>query len=135
MAALNMGIGGPSSRTGHAVNYDDNIAIIHEETSRLSPDGETLNNAPRKPTVHIQEPPVSDMRGYEVVKIVEKHGPFHSAIPVMPLPLAILFCLLNIVLPGTGKSSDGLMVLSPVLALVSHILSSFGSLKSCIVST
>ena len=92
----------------------DDIAVISDETSRLN--NESSNNGVTSPastsadqqrkqqhTVHIQEPAVSDMRGYEVVKVVEKHGQFHSAIPVMPLPIAVLFCLLNIVAPGTGE--------------------------------
>ena len=54
-------------------------------------------------SVQIKEPPVSQTKGYEVVKIEEKHGIFHNAIPVMPLPLAVIFCVLNIVVPGTGR--------------------------------
>ena len=92
----------------------DDIAVISDETSRLNNDssnnGVTSSSAAstsadqrKQHSVHIQEPAVSDMRGYEVVKVVEKHGQFHSAIPVMPLPIAVLFCLLNIVAPGTGE--------------------------------
>ena len=33
----------------------------------------------------------------------EKHGLLHYAIPIMPLPLAAVLCVLNIVAPGIGK--------------------------------
>ena len=33
----------------------------------------------------------------------ERHGLLHYAIPIMPLPLAAILCLLNIVAPGIGK--------------------------------
>ena len=56
-----------------------------------------------KGSVQIQEPPVSETRGYTIVKIEEKHGPLHRAIPEMPLPLAIICCLLNCCLPGVGE--------------------------------
>ena len=53
------------------------------------------------PTVQICEPPATGR--YEVVKIVEKHGPFHAAIPVMPMPVAVVFCIFNLVIPGSGE--------------------------------
>ena len=52
-------------------------------------------------TVQIREPPATGR--YEVVKVVEKHGVFHSAIPVMPLPFAVLFCICNLFIPGSGE--------------------------------
>ena len=57
-----------------------------------------------KPSVHIMDPPVSEIRGYTVIKIEEKHGAMHRAIPVMPLSVAVLCCLLNIFLPGIGET-------------------------------
>jgi hypothetical protein len=60
----------------------------------------------KKPSVTIREPPRSQRSynsGYTIVKIEEKHGPLHRAIPCMPLPLAVLCCMLNIVAPGIGK--------------------------------
>lgn len=56
-----------------------------------------------KSSVQIQEPPVSETRGYSIVKIEEKHGPLTNAIPVMPFPLSIICCLLNLFLPGVGE--------------------------------
>ena len=65
--------------------------------------------------VQIKEPPVSETRGYTKANggdgcddgdddgDGEKRGPLHRAIPVMPLWLAVLCCILNIVLPGVGK--------------------------------
>jgi len=53
-------------------------------------------------SVQIKEPPVSETRGYDVTKSEQKHGPLYNAIPLMPLPVAVICCVLNIVLPGTG---------------------------------
>lgn len=36
------------------------------------------------------------------VTVNEKHGPLYNAIPCMPLPLAIICCIFNIVIPGLG---------------------------------
>jgi len=64
-------------------------------------------------TVHIRDPPVSDTcqpttsggggGGQTAVWSEQKHGPLHRAIPSMPLPLAVIACILNIILPGTGQ--------------------------------
>ena len=65
--------------------------------------------AEKKPSVHIVEPEVDrtmedlEKSGYTIVKVEEKHGPLHKAIPCMPLPLAITCCIFNIVVPGLGK--------------------------------
>ena len=67
----------------------------------------------KKASVQIMEPPVSDRHGYKVggtyggftiVKVEEKHGPLYWAIPTMPLPVAVVCCILNIVIPGLGES-------------------------------
>ena len=60
-------------------------------------------------SVQIREPPVSDTRQpttstqHKVIVSEEKHGPLRRAIPSMPLPLAVIACILNIILPGTGR--------------------------------
>lgn len=68
-------------------------------------DANSADQASKKKStsVHIHEPPVTETRGYQIVKIEEKHGVLHRAIPVMPLGLAIICCFLNIVLPGIGE--------------------------------
>jgi len=60
-------------------------------------------------TVQIREPPVSESsqltssgQQRAVVWSEQKHGPLHRAIPSMPMPLAVIACILNIILPGTG---------------------------------
>ena len=64
-----------------------------------------------KGSVQIMDPPVTETRGYSggytIVKVEEKHGALYRAIPVMPLPLAVLFCLLNIGVPGFGEYKNG----------------------------
>ena len=68
----------------------------------------TVDRSSKPHTVHIREPPVSDTRqptssGMQTaVWSEQKHGPLHRAIPSMPLPLAVIACILNIILPGTG---------------------------------
>ena len=39
----------------------------------------------------------------EVIEVREKHGPLYNAIPRMPIGLAVLCCMFNIVIPGLGK--------------------------------
>lgn len=70
-------------------------------SAAAAPAGE--KSARPKGSVQIREPPVSEKHGYKIVKIEQKHGILHRAIPVMPLWLAILLCLLNILLPGIGN--------------------------------
>jgi hypothetical protein len=40
--------------------------------------------------------------GYTILKVEEKHGVLHNAIPCMPLALAIICCIFNILVPGLG---------------------------------
>jgi hypothetical protein len=74
----------------------------------------STGDRPKTHSVHIVEPlpTLSGARGsrasvggggYTVIKSEEKHGILQRAIPVMPLGLAIVACILNIVLPGIGK--------------------------------
>ena len=56
--------------------------------------------AEKKTSVQIVEP---EYKGYTVIKVEEKHGPLHNAIPCMPLPIAIICCILNIITPGIGE--------------------------------
>ncbi|XP_043202974.1 protein stum homolog isoform X1 [Amphibalanus amphitrite] len=46
----------------------------------------------------------------EIVKIHEKHGCFRKSIPYMPMPVALLLCVLNVVTPSIGTFLSGLMV-------------------------
>jgi len=57
-------------------------------TEEALPMGHTISQGPYK--------------GYTVVKVEEKHGVLHRAIPAMPLPLAIICCIINIIAPGVG---------------------------------
>ncbi|GBM43738.1 hypothetical protein AVEN_153379-1 [Araneus ventricosus] len=45
----------------------------------------------------------SDAGKLEIVSIREKHGQFRKAIPHMPIAVAVVLCLMNVVLPGTGE--------------------------------
>lgn len=40
--------------------------------------------------------------GFEIIAIKEKHGQLRKAVPIMPLPLAIILCFFNVLLPGFG---------------------------------
>jgi hypothetical protein len=63
----------------------------HTDGVTSSPSHEKGDNA----WVRIQE--------YEQDARIHKHGPLRKAIPVMSLPWASLCCLLNIVVPGSGR--------------------------------
>ncbi|XP_012942355.1 protein stum homolog [Aplysia californica] len=38
----------------------------------------------------------------EILEVNEKHGPLYNAIPCMPVGVAVVLCILNIVIPGLG---------------------------------
>ncbi|KAK7465879.1 hypothetical protein BaRGS_00037570 [Batillaria attramentaria] len=61
---------------------------------------------PRRPSggkhVHVASGTRLDERT-EVLEVTEKHGTLYNAIPCMPLPVAILCCIFNIVVPGLGE--------------------------------
>ncbi|XP_074655906.1 protein stum homolog isoform X2 [Tubulanus polymorphus] len=62
-------------------------------------------NPPRKTSRNSLQPPQplgQTSGGYEIVTVEEKHGALHNAIPCMPLPLAVVCCILNIGIPGLG---------------------------------
>jgi hypothetical protein len=40
----------------------------------------------------------------------ERHGFFRKAVPALPLCAAVLFCILNLVVPGSGTARDRLCV-------------------------
>ncbi|CAG0917023.1 unnamed protein product [Notodromas monacha] len=43
----------------------------------------------------------------EILEIHERPGKFKRALPALPLPLAIIFCIINFVLPGFGTIFAG----------------------------
>jgi len=96
-------------------------------TDDVTSDGDNVTRADRSSKSHsvqIREPPVSDTcqpttsTQQTVVWSETKEGPLHRAIPSMPLPLAVIACILNIVLPGTGRHHN-IFLLSTVTYLLS----------------
>ncbi|CAD5117065.1 DgyrCDS5886 [Dimorphilus gyrociliatus] len=77
----------------------------------------------KKPSVVIKEP---ERTTYEVVKIEEKHGPLHKAIPIMPLPFAALCCLLNIGCPGLGTLISAFSVFCCASTRIEKPIHAFG---------
>ncbi|KAK3598377.1 hypothetical protein CHS0354_034551 [Potamilus streckersoni] len=55
---------------------------------------------PMKKSVKIVEDDV------EVIEVGEKHGPLFNAIPRMPIPVAVVCCILNIFVPGLEVKLD-----------------------------
>lgn len=77
----------------------------------------------------------------QIVEVTEKHGILYNAIPSMPLSVAILCCIFNIIVPGLGTfvsawttlcgcktglgapaKAFGLNILSAFLQMVSFVL-------------
>jgi hypothetical protein len=52
--------------------------------------------------VYVQEKD-GNMTKLEVVEVREKMGLLRKAVPILPTPIALIFCLFNAILPGTGK--------------------------------
>ena len=84
-------------------------SLLTDDVTRSDDHVTTVDRSSKPHTVHIREPPVSDTRqpttsGMQQTAVwsEQKHGPLHRAIPSMPLPLAVIACILNIILPGTG---------------------------------
>ena len=81
---------------------------LHPDRKPLTSGAEATTNRDRdpgkppqkEPSVQILEP---EYKGYTIIKVEEKHGPLHNAIPCMPLPIAIICCIINIFFPGIGK--------------------------------
>lgn len=42
------------------------------------------------------------MPRYEIISVREKHGVFRKAVPLLPVPVAVCLCVLNVLLPGIG---------------------------------
>lgn len=40
----------------------------------------------------------------------ESHGFFRKAVPALPIPIAVLFCIFNLLLPGSGESLKSFVV-------------------------
>ena len=41
--------------------------------------------------------------GAQILEVTEKHGTLYNAIPCMPVPVAVLCCIFNILVPGLGE--------------------------------
>ncbi|BFZ07376.1 hypothetical protein BsWGS_10415 [Bradybaena similaris] len=77
----------------------------------------------------------------QMLEVTEKRGALYNAIPYLPLPVAILFCIFNIVVPGLGTfmsswaclcgcktklgkpaKAFGLNILSAILQMLSFVV-------------
>ncbi|XP_023931393.1 protein stum homolog isoform X3 [Lingula anatina] len=93
------------------------------------------------PAQATQPNPVRDARRLEVLRVEEKQGPFRSAIPSMPLPLAIILCILNVVAPGIGTLISSFTVFcgcqtrssKPIFAFFYNLLAALLQLATTII--
>lgn len=124
---LYVGDGGETSQGQRQHENDGRAGDTGGETSlggpRLSRDegggeGSGSHRSSRGYNVQIKEPPMSERHGQGgrgsrgelggrggemvVIKSEQKYGPLYNAIPSMPLAVAVVCCVLNILLPGTG---------------------------------
>ena len=92
--------------------------------AQASDDVKTSLTSPQRKSVNIREDNI------QIVEVGEKHGPLYNAIPTMPLPVAALCCVLNILVPGLGKltcmhsqsSSDTVCLLRSPLNIAVSVL-------------
>ena len=75
----------------------DSLASDGEIQSNAQSDGQAKPKYVKQKSVQIVDPRP------EIIEVREKHGPLYNAIPRMPLGVAILCCVFNIVIPGLGK--------------------------------
>ena len=106
----------PAAAVTSSLLTDDVISDDHVTKSERSS---------KSHSVQIHEPPVTDARQptkytQQTAAVVseEKRGPLYRAIPAMPLPLAVIACVLNIILPGTGYHHSICFVRPTLLVLV-----------------
>lgn len=97
-----------SSDTAAATGVTSALLSHDDVTDDVTDDTDHVTRPSKSHSVQIRDPPVSDTvqpttsTPQQTVFTEEKHGRLHRAIPSMPLPLAVIACILNIVLPGTG---------------------------------
>jgi len=105
------------SAAGRGVHWKTSTGEVRTPKSALL-QPKSVGSGHKSSSVQIKEPPLTDTRSYYANNAVEgstkwaaasdgndevNHGPLHSTIPIMPLGLAITCCILNILLPGSGK--------------------------------
>ncbi|XP_076359814.1 protein stum homolog [Tachypleus tridentatus] len=69
---------------------------------------------------------------YEIISVREKHSEFRKAVPLMPVSLSLLLCLVNVLAPGVGTLLAGMTIIcgcktehkSRVKAILYNILAS-----------
>ncbi|XP_071080150.1 protein stum homolog isoform X1 [Haliotis cracherodii] len=83
-------------------------------------DVKTSLTGPQRKNVHI-----SDEKA-EIIEIAEKHGPLYNAIPCMPLPVAVMCCVLNILIPGLGTIISAFSVLCGAKTRIDKPIKAFG---------
>ncbi|XP_076463529.1 protein stum homolog isoform X2 [Babylonia areolata] len=69
---------------------------------------------------------LSREEGAQILEVTEKHGALYNSIPCMPLPVAILCCIFNIVVPGLGTFISAWTSLCGCKTRLGHPAKAFG---------
>lgn len=104
-----MSVGNNSSNTDYTDIYTPTpVCTSANSNSIIQPLFKMNQNSIKSISPQLNQP--SNLTNHQLdyrlyfINDAEKHGFFRKAVPTLPLPIAVMFCILNLILPGSGKS-------------------------------